>query len=266
MVTVSRASARSLSREKPAILLELNREIEVVTLEALIDRLKVMLAKKLKESEWQMFFSENTFVLRLAFGLPIMMVGDQISVGGWKFSGGGGKISDFVLKAAASGNAALIEIKTPETVLLEATPYRRDLHAPGRALSGAVNQVLDQRYQLQKNIQSLKDTSDIRDIETYAVQGLVIAGRTPETKAKLKSLEPVPERAQVGDGRHIRRATQQIGAPIGLSARQLRCDRSPPPLRTLVTRRFSFSPSRVSHLPNNQNPPQPCFFNASRLI
>lgn len=193
VVRVTQAAARSLSRTKPTELLELNRKIEAVTLERLIERLKDMLTKKLKEAVWQGFFIDNPFVLRLAFGLPIMIVGDQLSVGGRKFSGVGDKISDFVVKAAASGNLALIEIKTPDTLLLEATPYRGDLHAPGRELSGAVNQVLDQRYQSQKSIQSLKDNSGVWDIETYAVQGLVIAGRTPEptpeSKARLKSLE-----------------------------------------------------------------------------
>ena len=179
VVVATRTAIRPLSRAKPAELLELNREIEVVTLEALIERLKAMLAKKLDEAAWQAFFIDNPFVLRLAFGHPIVMLGDQISVGGRKFSGKGEKISDFVVKAAASGNIALIEIKTAETVLLEAKAYRGGLHAPGRELSGAVNQVLDQRYQLQKSIQSLKDNSGVWDVETYAVQGLVVAGRRP---------------------------------------------------------------------------------------
>jgi hypothetical protein len=189
VVRMTRVAARPLSRTKPAELLELNSEIEVVTLERLIEHLSDTLEKKLKEPEWQAFFTDNPFVLRLAFGLPIIAVGGQLSVGGRKFSGAGDKISDFVVKAAASGNLALIEIKTPETALLGATQYRDDLYAPAHELSGAVNQVLDQRYHLQQNIHSLKGNSGIFDVETYAVQCLVIAGRRPEAKVKLKSLE-----------------------------------------------------------------------------
>jgi hypothetical protein len=118
-----------------------------------------------------------------------MMIGDQISVGGRKFSGSGDKISDFAVKAAASGNLALVEIKTPETAIVESAPYRGDLHGPGRELAGAVNQVLDQRYQLQKTITVLKDSSGMWDVESYAIQGLVIAGRTPQGKSELKSFE-----------------------------------------------------------------------------
>jgi len=49
-----------------------------------------------------------------------------------------------------------------------------------------VNQLLDQRYQLQKNISLLNDNSDIKDV---AVHGVVIARRTPDAKPKLKSLK-----------------------------------------------------------------------------
>lgn len=189
VVAVTTSAARSVSRSKPEMLLELSREIEVITLEGLLDRLRAMLDRKVKESAWQTFFVENPFILRLAFGLPITMIGDQVSVGGRKFSGSGDKISDFAVKAAASGNLSLIEIKTPQTALLDVTAYRRDLYAPSRELSGAVNQILDQRYQLQKSITLLKDTSGVWDLESYAVQGLIVAGRTPEGKAQIKSLE-----------------------------------------------------------------------------
>ncbi|MDB5398837.1 MAG: hypothetical protein JWQ55_855 [Rhodopila sp.] len=170
-------------------MLALSQEIEVVSLEGLIERLSQRFKKKLREAEWQTFFVENPFVLRLAFGLPVMMLGGQISVGGRRFGGSGDKISDFAVKAAASGNLALVEIKTPETPLLETSPYRGELYAPGRELSGAVNQVLEQRYNLQQNINNLKVTSRLYDVETYAVQCLVVAGRTPASPATLKSLE-----------------------------------------------------------------------------
>jgi hypothetical protein len=35
----------------------------------------------------------------------------------------------------------------------------------------------------------LKDTSGIWNVESYAVQGLIIAGRTGDNEAQLKSLE-----------------------------------------------------------------------------
>jgi Domain of unknown function (DUF4263) len=189
IVVATKASARSISQSQPKALLELNREIEFLTLQKLVERVRAMLNTKLKEDEWQSFYVENPFILRLAFGIPIIMIAGQVSVGGGKLSGSGTKISDFAVKAALSGNLSLIEIKTPDTTLLDSRPYRGELCAPSRELSGAVNQLLDQRYQLQKSITVLKDTSGVWDIESYAIQGLVIVGRIPTDRMQLKSFE-----------------------------------------------------------------------------
>ena len=132
---------------------------------------------------------ENPFIIRLAFSIPVMIIGDQFYVGGRRFDGGGEKISDFAVMTAATGNISLVEIKTPQTELLEARPYRGGVYAPSKELSGAVNQVLDQTYQLQRNIDSRKVTSRVYDLETYAVQGLVVAGRNLVDEEKRKSFE-----------------------------------------------------------------------------
>ncbi|KWV51992.1 hypothetical protein AS026_05325 [Rhizobium altiplani] len=118
-----------------------------------------------------------------------MLIGDQFSVGGRQFSGKGDKISDFAVKAAASGNLALVEIKTPHTDLLEAKPYRGGLFGPDREITGAVNQILDQRFQLQRSLPIMKDASGIYDVESYAIQGLIIAGMIPTGRDNLKSFE-----------------------------------------------------------------------------
>lgn len=183
------ATARNAQRSESGALLKLSREIELVTLEDLLDRLRAMIGRSQTEAAWQAFFTDNPFILRLAFGPPIMVIAGQVAVGGRKLSGKGDKVTDFVVKAAASGNLSLVEIKTPAAPLLEGRPYRGELYAPSRELSGAVNQVLDQRYQLQRSISGLKDASGVWDIESYAIQGLVIAGRIPEERPQLKSLE-----------------------------------------------------------------------------
>jgi hypothetical protein len=66
------SAVRSVERTRPEALLELSREIEVVSLEGLLGRLRAMLERRLKEDVWHTFFKENSFVLRLAFGLPII--------------------------------------------------------------------------------------------------------------------------------------------------------------------------------------------------
>lgn len=71
---------------------------------------------------------------------------------------------------------------------------------PPRKASGAVAQAMDQRWHLQRNNSLLADahrrrmaesgeTPDDAHPETYAVQCIVVAGTTPTTPDRLKSLE-----------------------------------------------------------------------------
>ncbi|ACK86229.1 Shedu immune nuclease family protein [Methylorubrum extorquens] len=189
VIAAAGAVAKAATKRNQAPLLQLSRKIETVTLDELISRFRNLLNDKSSENKWQTFFRDNPFVLRLAFGFPVVQMGEQVSVGGGKFTGTGGKISDFVVKAAATGNLALIEIKTADTPLLEKLEYRGGVHAPHRELSGAVNQVLDQRYLLQKHLPALKENSGDYDVEGFSVQGLVIAGRAPEIRDQKKSFE-----------------------------------------------------------------------------
>lgn len=189
VLNMATATVRQASKREPAALMKLQQEIELVTLEALAKRFAEFVLAKKTETYWQEFLVKNPFVLHLAFGYPIAVVGDQVSVGGRKFSGSGDKITDFMTKTLVSGNIALIEIKGSEEPLIGARPYRGDLYAPTKELTAAVSQVLDQRYHLQRDISGFKDRSGEWDVQTYAVQCLVIAGRTPSEPARLKALE-----------------------------------------------------------------------------
>jgi hypothetical protein len=183
-------SVKTLIEKEPAELLELRREIELVSLEELIELFKKKLGQTgLQERHWQEFFNNNSFILQLAFNLPVIAFGEQVAVGGTKFDGSGGKLADYAIRLGSFGNLALVEIKTPKTPLLEKTPYRGGVHAPRQELVGAVTQVLDQRHQLQNEINNKKITSRVFDVFAYAVQCIVIAGRDPTTDDEKKSLE-----------------------------------------------------------------------------
>lgn len=56
-------------------------------------------------------------------------------------------------------------------------------------MAGAVTQILDQRYQLQMEINNRKAASGQHDVFTYAIQGLVIAGRDLDDSDHRKSFE-----------------------------------------------------------------------------
>lgn len=189
-----------VARSRPTELLKLTEAVETVTLEAMVKHMRSRINESHGEDNWQTFLSQNAFILRLAFGVPVLLFQEQATVGGRSYNGIGDKKTDFLLQAAKTGNLAIVEIKTPQTELLEAKHYRVGIHAPHRELAGAVNQVLDQRWHLQRHNVALAedlrrqggprpDDTERVTPETYAVQCLVIAGTTPKDLNLQKSFE-----------------------------------------------------------------------------
>lgn len=189
VLETAKTTLKSVSNKNYETLLELGCEIELVTVKMLKEKMQNMLSNNLNEEKWQTFFYDNPFIIRLAFGTPIIVIGDKVSVGGKRLSGTGEKITDFMAKSALSGNLSIVEIKTANTPLLEKTAYRENIYAPSKELSGAVNQALDQRYQLQSQLDNIKNNSRIYDIEGYAIRCLIIIGKFPDDPDKQKSFE-----------------------------------------------------------------------------
>lgn len=181
--------AADIAEDQPEKLAKLRGDIELVTLEALITRYEGMLGGNLVEGRWQDFFNENPFILNMAFGYPVIKVRDQASVGGRKLSGDGEKITDFLVKNSLTNNTAIFEIKTPQTSILNKTPFRDGVYTPSADLSGSINQALDQRYQFQKQIAQIKDNTRLYDIESYAVHCYLVIGKTPDGDNRKKSFE-----------------------------------------------------------------------------
>lgn len=181
--------AADIAEDQPEKLAKLRGDIELVTLDALILRYEKMVGQKLAEGRWQNFFNENPFILNMAFGYPVIKVRDQASVGGRKLSGGGEKITDFLVKNSLTNNTAIFEIKTPQTPVLNKTPFRDGVFTPSADLSGSINQALDQKYQFQKQIAQIKDNTRLYDIESYAVHCCLVIGNTPESDDQKKSFE-----------------------------------------------------------------------------
>lgn len=189
LLSVLTKNTKAVAEAKPEKLAKLQCDIELVTLELLIDRYEKMVGKRLKEERWQSFFNENPFILNLAFGYPVIKVQEQASVGGRKLSGSGEKITDFLVKNSLTNNVAIFEIKTPQAALLNKTQYRDGVFTPSAELSGSINQALDQKYQFQGQIAHIKNTSRIYDIESYSVHCCLIIGITPSGDDRLKSFE-----------------------------------------------------------------------------
>jgi hypothetical protein len=189
IVNLISKNKNALAEHLPKALMKLHDDIELVTLENLIKKFAEMLSKKLPEKYWQTLFSENPFILNLAFGYPIIKFSEQVCVGGRTFSGAGDKFADFLVKNNSTNNSALIEIKTPGTKLLSNNPYRGSVYTPSSEFSGSINQLLDQKYKFQKEIDSLKNNSRSYDLESYSVSCVLIIGKTPEEIDQKKSFE-----------------------------------------------------------------------------
>ncbi len=102
-----------MAQKAPQQLLQLRRDIELVTFEILIAKYEEMLAKNLPEARWQELFNENPFILNLAFGYPVIKIQDQAHVGGQKLSGSGETITDFLVKNGMSNKPRSSRSKHP---------------------------------------------------------------------------------------------------------------------------------------------------------
>lgn len=186
LVSRNQKTIHKTSRRK---VLDLKQDIELLNLEWLIAEVDKLLGKKSSEENWQTLLVDNPYILSLVFGYPILNVHGQASVGGRKFTGSGDKVTDFLVKNRLTNNAAIVEIKKPSTKLLRGSEYRSGVYAPSSELAGSIGQVLDQKYKLQKDIASIKDNSGVYDVESYAVDCVLIIGTTPVERDQLKSFE-----------------------------------------------------------------------------
>lgn len=188
-IDLVKAEKEKIAKTDPEELLALKADIEKVTLAALIEKFEDMLSKDLPEPRWQVFLQGNPFILSLAFAHPVFVVQDQAYVGGASLRGAGEKIADFLMAQRYTGNIALIEIKRPSTALLGADTFRTDLYGPGKQLTEAIAQVLDQRFKLQLSFTNKAYESGLTGVHPYAIQCIVIAGTSPQEQVRKKSLD-----------------------------------------------------------------------------
>jgi len=191
LVDAVASESAAIAASAPEKFQQLKRDIELVGLDRLIEAYADSLEDGKTERHWQTFFEDNAFALQQVFGAPMVSVHSGASVGGRGLSGSGDKIADYLFKNSLTNNVALVEIKKPTTQLLDSREYRQGVFGPSKELNGAVTQVLDQAYNLTKNLTGLKESSRQWDLESYAVSCFVVAGRTPSASdpARQKSFE-----------------------------------------------------------------------------
>lgn len=189
-VQTVRKQLSQLVTEVPQELMLLHAEIERVTLAKMIEAFKAKLTSKLTETHWQTFFEQNKFVLSMAFARPVELTHTQFHAKGSTLTGAGAQIGDFLFKEYGQA-LAIVEIKTPETSLLQGAAYRgQDVFGPTSELSGAVTQVLFQQSELrQRWMTHVNDNPTLRLSGADVIKCVVVAGRMPTDPSKLRSFE-----------------------------------------------------------------------------
>lgn len=190
LVTELGRSARTFAQQAPETTEQLISELELTRLEIAIQEFEALIAKNHNENKWQKFFEDDPFLLSFAFGFPVVCVNGQSYVGGRRIDGKGEKIGDFLYKNSVNNNAALIEIKKPQSPVVK--KYRDGVYGPHDELSGGITQVLDQRYHFTRKFplhQSDNDWHGENEVADYEIDCVLIVGTMPTEKDKRRSFQ-----------------------------------------------------------------------------
>ncbi|MGO4173574.1 Shedu immune nuclease family protein [Bosea sp. TAF32] len=189
-ISVVAKTARRLAKDNLSASVEIVSKIQISRLEAAIAQYEGYMESGEPERVWQKFFEDDPFLLSFAFGYPVAYVNGQSHVGGKRIGGKGENIADFLYKNAMNNNAAIIEIKTPQTPLLGY--YRQSSLHPHKELSGAVIQVLNQKYNLARTFPTKRDDNEwygpdeVRDFDLDCV---VVVGTMPTDVKEQRSFQ-----------------------------------------------------------------------------
>lgn len=193
LVSAVEANISGIAKALPEQALQLKAGLEDITLASLIEQFEELITQKHSEKEWQDFFKRNPIIINVATSHPIIFIQDEASVGGRRLSGKGEKVTDFLYRNQSTKNALIVELKTPQTNLLNSSEYRGGVFSPTADVSGAVNQVRDQRQKLIRDISRLKqeaiENDEKLELETFSANCMLVVGKTPRETSKQRSWE-----------------------------------------------------------------------------
>jgi hypothetical protein len=145
------------------------------------------------EAVWQHFFESNTWIfgygLNFVFNQPLEGQRLELAVRGHDVAGAG-KRADAILKTTGIvSSLCLVEIKTPDTQLLEGEPYRAASWQASKELSGGISQA---QKTVQKTLENLgtefrpndKDGNPTGEVlYSYRPKSFLLIGRLSEFEA-----------------------------------------------------------------------------------
>ena len=131
------------------------------------------------EAAWEAFFRRNQWIFGQGLAYQFLTeIQEQAHYGGSDISGKGGQRGDHLMSTVAARRfTVLVDVKTPQAVLVNAKSYRSGVHRVGEDVSGGVSQ-------LQVNCRMWETTGSSskgnRGIDALTVQpkGILIVGDT----------------------------------------------------------------------------------------
>ena len=175
-------------------LLKTKDKIEEFYIEDVIKEYESFLTQKNNsptlEKKWQDFLKTHSWIFSYALSLPVILFQNEAYVGGKNIANRNGKVTDFLIQNSLTQNITFLEIKTHKTVLVKPKPYRgNDVFSINDEITGAINQILNQRDNLQKSYYQIAHNSN-QKFNTINSQGVLLAGCISDlAKAQIESFE-----------------------------------------------------------------------------
>jgi len=149
-----------------------------------LDRFGEMLRdSSLTEAVWQKFFDENKWIFGYGLRYQILNIAQsQPNYGGADVTGKGGERGDYLTHTEGEAKfTCLVEIKRPNTPLLQAAAYRNGAYGVSEDLAGATAQVQANCAEWEiYGSRSDANRDALPDVYTISPKGIVIIGRTSQ--------------------------------------------------------------------------------------
>ncbi len=192
LVTKVAQEAKKVAVETPSTFFKLRSDIELVSLDTLIEKFETDLSGRFKNDEkhWQAFFEENPFALKQLFAMPLTIFQREAEVKSGNVSGTGRRVTDFLCLNPVTRVAMVIEVKSPATQLMQKGSYRgkedATVFAVSSDLSGAIAQLQGQMISTQADLPARLKSKD--EIDVWGdVRGAIIAGKFDDLSEEQKS-------------------------------------------------------------------------------